>query len=186
MARLLSADLAKEIEKPVLRPFFAVYIGLDDPVAAWTGIGTLSFGGRDYLGTGALGSIGTVGEGTDGAAVGISVGLSGIDPSFSEDILGQAYRGKPFELYVGALAENWQSVVAPPKRIWKGRVDTVDVTDGDQLAVSITAESRMRDQGRPRIRRLTNAEQQRRYPGDRFFEYLAQMVEVSILWGKKS
>lgn len=185
MTRDLSGGLGTEIAKPVLRPFFAVYIALPDPVAAWTGVGTLSFGGRDYDGTGAFGSVSTIGEGADGSAVGVSVTLSGIDPAFGDDILGQPYRGKTFELYVGALAEDYQSIAAAPKLIWKGRVDSVDLTDGEQLAVTLTAESRMRDQGRPRIRRYTNAEQQRRYPGDRYFEYAQQMVEVSVMWGKQ-
>lgn len=186
MTRQMDPALSAEVQKPVLRPFFAVHIALDDPVSAWTGIGSLTFGGRTYEGTGALGSVGTIGEGTDGSAIGIQVTLSGIDPEFSDDILGQAYRGKIFELYVGALAEDWQSIVAQPKLIWRGHVDSVEVEDGEQLAVAISAESRMRDQGRPRIRRFTNEEQQRRYPGDRFFEYLPQMVEISILWGRKS
>lgn len=176
--------LAAEIDKPVLRPFFAVYIGLADPVAAWTGTNELTFGGRTYDGTGAFGSVSTVGEGTDGSAVGIQVTLSGIDPEFGDYLLSQAYRGKVFELYVGALNEAYSDVAAVPKLIWKGAVDKVDLQDGEQLAVTISAESRMRDQGRPRIRRYTTQEQERRYSGDIYFQYTPQMVEIAVLWGK--
>lgn len=184
MSRELATALAAEIVKPVLRPFYAVYIGLADPVAAWTGTGDLTFGARTYNGTGAFGSVSTVGEGSDGSAVGIQVSLSGIDPSFSDDILTQAYRGKVFELYVGALDESYQAVAAEPKLIWKGEVDKVDLADGEQLSVTLSAESRMRDQGRPRIRRYTDQEQRRRFSGDRVFEYLPQLVEISVLWAK--
>ncbi len=184
MSRDLADGLASEIVKPALRPFFAVHIALDDPVSGWTGAGPLTFGGRTYEGTGAFGSVGTVGEGADGAAVGIQTTLSGIDPEFGDDVLGQEYRGKAFELYVGAVDEAYTSTVAAPKLLWKGAVDKVELADGEQLSVTVTAESRMRDQGRPRIRRFTDQEQRRRFSGDLFFEYLPQLVEVSILWGK--
>ncbi|API58857.1 hypothetical protein BSL82_05650 [Tardibacter chloracetimidivorans] len=184
MSRDLGTALSREVVKPSLNPFFAVELALDDPIRAWTGIGELSFGGHTWLGTGALGTVSGIGEDADGAATGVSVTLSGIDPSFEADLMEQDYRGKGFSLYVGALDEAFKTVAAGPKLLWKGRVDSVEVQDGDTLAITITAESRMRDQGRPRIRRYTDQEQRRRFPGDRFFEYLTQMVEVSILWGK--
>ena len=45
--------LASEIAEDTLNPFMAVYIALDDPVQAWTGIGDLVFDGRTWGGVGA-------------------------------------------------------------------------------------------------------------------------------------
>lgn len=183
----MSRDLGgigSEVVKPVLNPFFAVRMALPEEACAWTGVGTLTFGGRDYLGTGSLGTIGTIGEGSDGSAIGMTVSLSGIAPDLADDILTQPYRGAVFEVFVGALEADFVTLVAPPKLLWRGHVDTVSLTDGEQMALTITAESRMRDQGRPRIRRYTDQEQQRRYPGDKFFQYLASLAEINLVWGK--
>lgn len=176
--------LGVEVQKPQLNPFVAVHIALDDPVRAWTGVGTVAFGGFIYEGVGALGSISPIGEEIDGAAVGVSVTLSGIDPSFELDLLSQPYRGRLFEVFVGALNERFDGMAVEPVRLWRGYVDSVTLQDGERLSVTITAESEMRDQGRPRVRRYSDQEQRRRYPGDRFFEYLPQLAEVPILWGK--
>ena len=180
MSRDLGA-LGGEIVKPVFNPFYALAIGLPEAVRAWTGIGTLRFGGYDYDGTGAFGSIG---EGTDGSAIGMTATLSGISPDLVDDIFNQPYRGASFQLFIGATADDFKTISAEPVLLWRGKVDAVTVADGEQLAVTITAESRMRDQGRPRVRRYTNQEQQQRHPGDRMFEYLPSLAEINMVWGK--
>jgi len=38
----------------------------------------------------------------------------------------------------------------------------------------------MADFARPNVIRYTNADQQQRYPGDRFFEFTEQMAEKSV------
>lgn len=187
MSRDLPAPLADAIAEQVVRPFLAVRIELPDPVYVWTGAGNLVFDDADgtsrtWQGIGTLGAIDTIGESTDGSAVGIKVALNAIPAEFREDIADQAVRGVVFEVYVGALDEAYQ-VVTATKLIWKGRLDTYVVTDGgDTLAVEITGESRGIDQRRPAIKRFTDEWQQRKYPGDLFFQYVAQMTEISILW----
>lgn len=182
MSRDIPGDLATAIDAPVVRPFLAVFIDLPDPVRAWTGIGMLTFEGHDYIGAGGVGSIDTVGESTDGSAVGIKVGLYQIPSDFREDIADQAMRGATFEVYVGSVDQNFTTVDAV-QMIWRGRVDQYTITDaGTGINVEITGESRAIDQRRPTIRRFTDEWQKRRYPTDRFFEYLPQMSEVSVMW----
>lgn len=55
---------------------------------------------------------------------------------------------------------------------------------GDTATITLSAESRMVTWDRPRTRRYNNEDQQSRYPGDRGFEYVAQMVEKSLIWGR--
>lgn len=189
MSRDLPLPLADAIAQPVVRPFLAVRIELPDPVYAWTGRGNLNFDDADatsrtWQGVGTLAAIDTIGESTDGSATGIRVALNEIPAEFRTDIADQAARGVVFEVYVGALDETYQIVTAT-KLIWKGRLDTYTVTDGgDTLAVEITGESRGIDQRRPAIKRFTDEWQQRKYPGDLFFQYVAQMTEISILWAQ--
>jgi hypothetical protein len=187
MSRDLPAELETELDKPVVRPFLAVRLELPDPVYAFTGRGMLTFPdadgtSHDWIGAGDVAAIDSIGESTDGSATGIKVALYKVPSEFRADIAQQAVRGAVFEVYVGALDETYQNVVAT-KLVWKGRLDTYVVTDGgDTLTVEVTGESRGIDQRRPAIKRLTDEWQQRKYPGDKFLEYVSQMTEVSILW----
>lgn len=185
MTRLSDASLVAEIVKPVLYPFFALHVDLPDPVYAWSGIGTITFEGHEWLGVGAFGSFGALEEVGDGTAGQMSFTLSGIEPSFYEYLIEQPYRNALSELWVGALNESMTQVIAGPEMLFRGRLVASDLTDGDQLAIQITVERSSRDQTRQRVRRYTDAEQQRRYPGDKFFEYQAQMQSVQVLWGRE-
>lgn len=189
MSRELPASLESAIEAPVVRPFLALHIGIEDTVRVWTGIGAITFEDADgvaqeWLGTGSMGSLDTIGEATDGSATGIKATLNQIPAEFRDDIADQAEKGAVFEVYVGALNETFQQVEAA-QVIWKGRLDTYSITDaGETITVEVTGESRAIDQRRPTIKRFTDEYQQRKYPGDLFFQYLPQMTEIQILWAK--
>jgi hypothetical protein len=84
----------------------------------------------------------------------------------------------------GALNETFQQIDGVAL-LWKGRLDSYKITDaGATLSVEVTGESRAIDQRRPAIKRFTDEYQQRKYPGDPFFEYVPGLTEVSILWAK--
>lgn len=189
MSRGLPTALSDAIAEPLVRPFLAVRIETPDPVYVFTGSGRIAFADSDsvtrtWLGAGEVGSIDTVGEQTDGSATGIKVNLFKIPSEFRADLADQAVRGVKFEMYAGALDETHQ-VVTATALIWKGKLDNYKITDaGDSLSVEVTGESRAIDQRRPTIKRFTDEWQQRKYSGDKFFEYVPRMVEVSILWGK--
>lgn len=182
--RDLPTALADEIDKPELRPFLGLHIDLPDPVFAVTGNATIRYAGEEWTAIGGIGAIDTVGEGTDGASVGVKATLMQIPSEFRDDVADQAVRGCLYELYVGALDASYSEVLGF-KQIWKGRLDSYDIADaGDTITVSAGGESRMRDQRRPAIKRFTDWWQQRRYPGDLAFQYVSRMVEVPILWAK--
>ena len=189
MSRGISTDLQAAIDAPVVRPFLALRIELPDPVYVWTGIGTLIFDDADgtshsWIGAGGVGSIDTIGEATDGSATGVRATLFDVPGEFRDDIAAQAVRDCVFEVYVGALNETFQQVDAI-HLIWKGRLSEYKITDaGTTLNVEVVGESRAIDQRRPAIKRFTDEYQQRKHPGDLFFQYVSQMTEVQVLWAK--
>ena len=189
MPRDLPAELEDALAQPVVRPFLAVRIELPDPVYAFTGVGMLTFDDadgntHDWIGAGEVAAIDTIGESTDGSATGVKVSLLQVPAEFREDVAQQATRGAVFEVYIGALDESYGQVIAT-KLIWKGRVAEYKITDsGTSIAVEVSGESRAIDKRRPAIKRFTDEYQQRKHPGDRFFEYVPQMAEVSILWAQ--
>lgn len=190
--RPISPALQAEIEKDVVKPFFAVSIAFPDPVFIWTGIGTVKFADEEWIGIGGvdadgnavcIGSLDTIGEGTDGAATGVKVTLVGIPGEHREHIEAQAVRGAEFRVYIGALNETRQ-IVQAYKLLTKAKLDSYQIVDGETLSVIVTGESRMLDQRRPSIKRYTDSYQQSKYPGDRFFEYMPQLPSIPILWAK--
>lgn len=189
MSRDLPTALETAIDAPVVRPFLALRIELPDPVYVWTGRGTLIFddadgNSRSWIGAGGVGAIDTVGEATDGSAVGIRATLLDVPAEFRADIADQAVRGVKFDIAVGSLNETYQQIEAV-KWLNRCKLDDYKITDGGStLNVEVVGESRAIDQRRPAIKRFTNEYQQRKFPGDQFFEYVPKMTEVSILWAQ--
>lgn len=184
MPHSLDAPLAAEIAKPQLQPFIGLHIDLPDPVRAVTGNVTLQFAGAEWAAIGGIGTIDVITESTDGSANGVSATLLQVPSEFRDDVADQATRGCLYELYVGAVDVTFRTVIGI-KRIWRGTLQGYDITDaGDTLSVKASGESRAIDQRRPAVKRFTDWWQQRKYPGDRFFEYVPAMAEISILWAR--
>lgn len=182
--RDLPLDLSADIASPRLQPFLAIHIATPDPVYGFTGKGTIRFNDADWTGYEGIASVDTIGESTDGSATGVTATLYRIPTEFREDLADQAVRGVAFELYVGTFDDAFQTVRAF-KRVWKGTLQTYDISDnGESLTVKVGGESRAIDQRRPAIKRFTDEYQQRKYPGDRFFEYVPRLAEVPVLWAK--
>ena len=191
MSRDIPAELATAIEAPVVRPFLALRIELPDPVYVFTGSGTIVFNdsdgiSRNWLGAGELGALESIGESTDGSATGIRAALYQIPSEFKTDIDQQATRGAKMEIYVGALNETYQTVDSVVL-LNRYKLDQYKITDGgDTISIEVTGESRAIDARRPAVKRFTDEYQQRKHPGDLFFQYVSRMTEVSILWAEAS
>lgn len=189
MSRDLPSGLETAVDEQVVRPFSIILINLPDPVYAFSGLGTLTFDdadgvSRDWIGAGQIGAIDTVGEATDGSATGIRATLFAVPSEFRDDIADQAVRGVKFDYGIGVFNETFQTVDAVAW-LHRYRLDQYKITDaGATLTVEVTGESRSIDQRRPAIKRFTDEYQQRKHPGDLFFQYVPQMTEISILWAK--
>lgn len=182
--RRLPAALAEDVAAPSLRPFLAVHIDFPDPVFAFTGKGEIAFGGKTWTGVAGVASIALIGEGTDGAAAGVKITLFRVPAEFRDDIADQAVRGCLYELYVGSFDQDYRTVRAF-KKLWKGTLQGYDIDDaGDNITVTAEGESRAIDQKKPSIKRMTSDYQQRRFPGDEYFEFQASLNEVPVLWAK--
>jgi hypothetical protein len=56
--------------------------------------------------------------------------------------------------------------------------------DGATATVSLQVENVLIDLERPRIRKLTDEEQRKRFPGDASFENIAALQDRQISWGR--
>lgn len=184
MSRELPPELEAELLRSGIRPFLALFIDFPDPVRAFTGRGKMMLGGEEFLGIHGVASIDTIGETVSGSASGVRATLLAVPSEFAPDIADQAVRGCAYEMYAGAFDLDFQTVVGH-QRIWKGTLQGYEILDeGSSITVTAIGESRQIDQRRPAVKRYTDEYQQRKFPGDRFFEYLPRLTEVPILWAK--
>lgn len=145
----------------------------------------ISWGGYTWHGAGRVLSVEPIEETGDVSKVpGMSIRLSGIDPAHIDRALDDHYQGRAANLYLAALNSD-HVVIVDPVLVWAGRMDTMTLEIGQTATVVVTAESRLADWDRPRIRRYNSADQQATYATDKGFEYVEEMVEKQLVWGTR-
>lgn len=143
---------------------------------------SIAWGAYTWLGIGRLGSIDTVGEGMTLEARSLKFTVTGIDPANIAIALGQQYQGRSCKVWLAPLDEGY-AVLPDPVLVFSGRMDTMDVELGTTATITVSAESRLADWDRPRVRRYNAADQAITDPTDKGFEFVPQMVEKSLRWG---
>ncbi len=143
----------------------------------------VSWGGNTYLGVGDLGEISRVEEGIETKSYGITLAMSGIRPEYLAEVTTAPVQGRSCQLWFGMLDEGHQ-LIGDPLEIFGGRMDVASVEMGQTCTITVSAESRLVDWERPRVRRYTHEDQQAAFPGDRGLEYVAGMIEMELLWGR--
>lgn len=185
MSRNITTAFNNILESDNLSPFLAVDLSFDGGnFVTWTGYGNITFGGTTYIGGGDFLNVSQISETADIQANGINITLSGIPSDLISSALNETYQGRPAKLYLGVLDGNG-AVVADPYLIFSGRMDTMGIEDtGDTANISLTAESRLIDLERSRERRYTSEDQKIDYPNDKGLEFIADLQEKEIVWGR--
>jgi hypothetical protein len=150
---------------------------------------SMTWNGYTWLGVGTLGGLDAVDEGAGLEARGVALKLSGVPVSGegdSENIsiaLGEHYQGRDCRIWVALLDEQF-SIVPDPKLIFLGRMDNMEIEVGATATIVVRAENRLADLERPRVRRYNSGDQQLLFSGDKGLEFVEQMVDTSIVWGR--
>lgn len=184
MSRDLTTDLANEIVKSVIRPALFVYAQFNSgPVRVWTGIGSISWDGHNWLGVGRLLGISVIEESSDLTATSFSLSLSSVPSDMLSIVLTEIRQGYPCKVWLAMLDSNG-TVIDAPYQAMAGRIDAGTIAEGVETSVaSITVENQLVDFNRPRDRRFTNQDQQKDFPGDPGFEYVPQVQSWNGAWG---
>lgn len=157
---------------------------LSGTVRLWTGYGTVMWGGRVWYGGGDLLAISALEQTNDVTAKGATVTLSGVSLDMVIIAINEARQGDRCRMYLGFFNEDW-TLAADPEMIFAGLLDVPQIEEGDETAsITITYESQLITLMRPREWRYTHESQQQLYPGDRGFEFITQIQEVDVKWGR--
>ena len=186
MSRSLTAAVTTEVQKTEVRAEAIAHFAFDSgSLRFWTGVGDLEWNGDTYTGTGHLGGIGPVEETGAVKTSDLAFTLSGLPASLISVALGEHYQGRLCELWVGFFDTSWV-LIADPVPTFAGRMDTMTVVDnGDTASITVVATNRLKDLDRPNHARFyTDQDLQQEYPGDLGFQFVPEMQDAVIIWGK--
>jgi hypothetical protein len=147
-------------------------------------IGTYTWGGNDWLGTGDLGEISQLEEGAEISPYKITLSLSGLDATISGAALTEDYYLQPVTVYLGVLNAN-DVLIADPTVVWEGAMDQMELSvgaaDGDTIV--LTAESELARFDKASNLKYTDAQLQTDSAGSLGFEFMADIEGAKIRWG---
>jgi len=185
MPRPLTPAVVTAIESAYVKPAILVQITLlTGPLYIWNGVGPLSWSGATFQGVGQFGNISSIEEGSNVQARGITLTLSGFDPSLISDALNEYKQGLPVNVWL-AFFDASGNVVPDPIGSWSGRTDQPIISvDGPTAILAITCENRLIDMNVAVSRRYTHMDQQIDFPGDLGMSYVDAIQQLTLYWGR--
>ena len=186
MARDLTANVVNAITGEVLRPLvFFEGVFESGTLNLFSGTGQIVWDGKTWLGGGDLVGLGEAEEVDGVEAVGITVSLNAMDSALIATALGEVQQGARGTLWLGFLDET-NALIDDPAQIFSGRLDQPTIQDGGETAtISVAYENHLIDLERARVRRFTDADQKAEFAGDRGFEFVEQLQNAEIIWGRR-
>jgi len=182
MSRDLTPTTLAAIDDDVVYPFFAVELMFDSEVLRmWTGQGTFNDGVNDWVGAGNLLAISDIEETAEMSVRGATLTLSGVPSEILSLALSEPYQGRVCNIYFGISGENIFN------QLFSGYMDQMNIEDGPETStIELKVENRLIDLERARVARFTSAYQKSVYSGDKGLEFLEDMQDKPLTWGKKS
>jgi hypothetical protein len=184
MPRTMSAQNITDSQAEVVRPILLADLFFSDATIHVTNAPiNISFGGNTYFGVGAFGSISQIEETGTLQNTNLELTLTGVDPTYISEALSTNYKGNDATVYM-ALLDSGHQVSGDPFIIFDGVMDSMPITINKESTVTLIIESKLAAWEIPKVRRYNNQDQQDIYPSDTGLEYVEQMKDKRITWGK--
>lgn len=155
------------------------------PQRVHAGYGPLSAGGFVWQGMGGLGSVSDIESAVGGIAPVVTFTLAGTGPEIANDVVNARTEVKGRDCYVYLqLYDSDLTPLGDLYTLYRGVMDRlIHIAEGpDAWKAQLTAETRFSRRGLPPFGNLTNADQQRRYPGDNGLFDIAAMINRRRPW----
>lgn len=165
------------------------------PMRLWGGNGMLKTNdGAEWQGLGEWVGISGIEQAVNGEAPEATFTLSGVDAEvirLARDEFDSEVRGRLVRLYIQFFGvddpddPDNQRPLDLPYPIWAGRCLAPGFEippDGGDRSISVRVESLFSLRSRPRYAMNTDRDQQRRFPGDKGFEFVATLVNKVLTW----
>ena len=206
MTRDVSPSVLNSLDDDVVYPFYAIELLFDgdNTLRMWTGQGTLVYDGVSYYGTGQILTVDSVEETTEMSAKGATLTLSAVPPQVLSLALSEPYQGRRCNIFFGMfskgnlltesnvflLLEDGSKILLQSQdtgltQVFSGYMDQMNIDEGpDSSVIKLTVENKLIDLERVRVARFTSSYQKSIYPNDRGLEFIEDLQDKNIVWGR--
>ena len=149
----------------------------------WSGIG--DFVGSDsltYTGAGELLNIQNVEEDNELSSTNMTISISGLSENIVTYATTEDYQNRPITIKMFFFHPDTDDEIGSVI-LFKGRMDTLTVNDGDTFSVIVTAENKLIDLTKPKNLFYTAETQNFLHSGDKGLEFVAKIREQTVNWG---
>jgi hypothetical protein len=162
-----------------------------EDLALWSGLRDRAFTvdgvTRTYNGAGAVLDAEPVLSGPGLAVRTYQIGLAAVAPEVEDLVKGYKTRGAPVAVHRALFHADTRALVAPPRRVWLGRVDEIDFSDGEidgtaACIMSLVSETRALTRFLSTVKSHVS---QKLRGGDKLRRYADISGAVPIYWGEK-
>lgn len=191
MSRTVTTAFNNAVTSQVVRPLLACELEFSTgTLRFWNGYGdlTMTAGGSSntFTGLGDLMNVSAISESDQVEAVGASLSLTGIKSSLISAALSANYTNRNASIFLGLFDTN-KSVIADVYTLFKGKMDIMKIDEGPESAtIVLNLENRLIVLDRAKERRYTHEDQQLSFAGDLGFEFVPDLQDKEIIWGKAS
>ena len=178
--RSLTTDQNTAVHAAQVTMVWFIELGFSTVQRLCTAGHTLPWNGHNWIGFGQIVSIEPITETDTMAATGYKISITLTSSALIALALSENVQGDACTIWLG-LYDQAGTMIGTPIKLDEGVCDQVEINDSrDSCVFSLSIESEIADFDRPNTFRYSNADQQTRYPGDKFFEYAEQATERAV------
>ena len=191
MARDITTAFKNSIEGSLVKPIIGIELEFSDgTLRFWNGYGnlTMTAGGssKTFNGAGDMLGVSEVEESSTLSMSGVTLTLAGIKSSILSTALGANYTNRKGAIYLG-LFDTSNNVIADVYTLFKGNMVVMNIQEGaDTCLITLKLESRLITFEKASNRMYTNEDQKIDFSSDVGFEFIPDLQDKEITWGKKT
>lgn len=191
MARDITSAFKTAVTAGIVQPILATELDFSTgTLYFWNGYGDLTMtvrgSSQTFTGLGDLAGISAVTETTEIKASGITLTLTGVKSSLISEALSANYTNRNAYVYLG-LFDSSKNVISDVYTLFSGKMDVLKINEqAETSTIELAVENRLISFERANERRFTHEDQQIDYSGDLGFEFVPDLQDKPIVWGKQT
>lgn len=186
MTRGLTTAVGTAVQQErVLRTIAAELLFSTGAVRVVAGPRDITIGGNVFTAIYTLGRISEVEETSELQAAALTLELAGVPRDSVNVAMTALCQGRPGTIYEVVFDATTEQPLADPAILFRGRMDNMQISLGETATVRVSMTNRLADWNRPRIRRYTSEEHERRYAGDKGFRFVTATASKEVVWPAK-
>ena len=191
MARSITTAFNNALKSQIVTPIIATELEFSDgTLRFWNGYGniTMTAGGSSkvFTGLGDFLGISPISESSTLQMSGVTLSMSGIKSSLISTALSAQYTNRNGAIYLG-MYDTSRNVIADVYTVFKGKMDVLNISEqGNTATITLNIESRLISFDLPINRKYTLEDQQVDFPNDVGFEFIPDLQDKEITWGKET